>query len=281
MLSNAVWVTGAKGRIGSFLVKALERRGYQVLPTGCEVDVCDLEAVKSFAEKNRPSSVINCAAFTGRERSQEDPTRAYRVNAIGARNMAIASAEIGAKLVHLSTDDVYQQTLRTAVNEFDVPQPDSVYGKSKLAGEEFVTRLNREHIIVRSSWVYDVTVEGSLRSIIECARRGEEQVQLTDQVGSPTSITTYASYVVALMEAGEYGLFHMSCAGTCSRLEFARTALEYAGLPTSGLRGELDMDRAYFINLDNLMLRLVGFEPLPDWRADLRDYMQKLNILAR
>ncbi len=280
MLKNAVWITGAKGCIGSYLDALLERRGYEVLPTDVEVDVTDLEAVNEFAAKNRPVTVVNCAALAGRTVSDADPTEAYRVNAIGARNVAIASAAVGARLVHLSTDDVFPQNLRTAVNEFDAPSPDCTYGKSKLAGENFVRRFNRENIIVRSSWIYGLGEQGVLERILAAARSGGRQAQLTDQVGSPTSVATFANYVVALMEAGEYGTFHISCAGRCSRYEFAKTALEYAGLPTSGLTGEMDMARAYFIELDNLMLRLVNFEPVPSWRDDLHAYMAANNLLA-
>ena len=280
MLQNAVWITGAKGSVGSYLDELLERRGYEVLPTDVEVDVTDLEAVNEFAAKNRPVTVINCAALAGRTASDADPTEAYRVNAIGARNVAIASASVGAKLVHLSTDDVFPQNLRTAVNEFDAPSPDCVYGKSKLAGENFVRRFNRENIIVRSSWIYGLGGAGVLDHVLDAARRGVRQIQLTDQIGSPTSITTFANYIVALMEAGEYGTFHISCAGRCSRYEFARYALELAGLPVAGLSGEKDMARSYFIELDNLMLRLVNFEPVPDWHEDLRAYMSAHGLVA-
>lgn len=280
MLKNAVWITGAKGAVGSYLEQLLENRGYEVLPTDAEIDVCDLEAVNEFASKNRPVTVINCAALAGRAAAADDPTEAYRVNAVGARNIAIASASVGAKLVHLSTDDVFPCDLRTPVNEFDTPVPDCVYGKSKLAGENFVRSLNRESTVVRSSWIYGLGRTGSLRDILETVRRGDEVHALTDQVGSPTSIATYANYIVALMEAEEYGTFHVSCAGTCSRFEFAKAALEYAGLPTAGLVPAMDMARSYFIDLDNLMLRLVGFEPVPDWHEDLHAYMDANGLLA-
>lgn len=280
MLKNAVWITGAKGSVGSYLAHLLEKRGYEVLPTGLELDVCDLEAVNEFALKNRPIAVINCAALAGREAAEEDPTEAYRVNAIGARNVAVASAAVGARIVHLSTDDVFPRDLRTPVNEFDAPAPDCVYGKSKLAGEDFVRRLNHENTIVRSSWIYGLGRAGSLRDILDRARAGERVRALTDQVGSPTSVATYANYIVALMEAGEYGTFHVSCSGTCSRYEFARAALELAGLPTDLLESEANMRSAYFINLDNLMLRLVGFEPVPAWREDLCAYMAANGLLA-
>ena len=98
MLKNAVWITGAKGAVGSYLEQLLENRGYEVLPTDAEIDVCDLKAVNEFASKNRPVTVINCAALAGRAAADDDPTEAYRVNAVGARNIAIASASVGAKL---------------------------------------------------------------------------------------------------------------------------------------------------------------------------------------
>lgn len=281
MLNNAIWITGAKGAVGTYLAHLLEKRGYEVLPTDAEVDVCDLETVNEFALKNRPVTVINCAALVNREAVEEDPTEAYRVNAIGARNMAVASASVGARIVHLSTDDVFPQDLRTPVNEFDIPMPTSVYGKSKFAGENFVRRINHENTIVRSSWIYGLGHSGSLRDILSRARAGQTIEVYTDQVGSPTSISTYANYIVALIEAGEYGTFHISCAGTCTRYEFAKTALEYAGLTTVKIEPVTSVDQTSFIDLDNLMLRLVGFEPVPDWRQDLHAYMAASGLLAQ
>lgn len=281
MLNNAIWITGAKGAVGTYLAHLLEKRGYEVLPTDAEVDVCDLETVNEFALKNRPVTVINCAALVSPEAVEEDPTEAYRVNAIGARNMAVASASVGARIVHLSTDDVFPQDLRTPVNEFDIPMPTSVYGKSKLAGENFVRRLNHENTIVRSSWIYGLGHSGSLRDILNHAHAGDTIKAYTDQIGSPTSISTYANYIVALIEAGEYGTFHISCAGTCSRYEFAKTALEYAGLTTIKIEPTTSVDETSFIDLDNLMLRLVGFEPVPNWRQDLHAYMAASGLLAQ
>lgn len=280
MFTNAIWITGAKGAVGSYLSQMLERRGYEVLPTGSEVDVCDLEVMNEFALKNRPVVVINCAAIVGRAAAEEDPTEAYRVNTIGARNVAVASAAVGARIVHLSTDDVFSRSSRAPVNEFDAPVPDSIYGKSRLAGEDFVRRLNHEHTIVRSGWIYGLGRSGSLSDILQQAQARQPITTYTDQIGSPTSITTYANYIVALMEAGEYGTFHVSCAGVCSRFEFARTALEYAGLPTDLLHPTKDMEHAYHIDLDNLMLRLVGFEPVPNWHDDLRAYMASRGLLC-
>ena len=149
-----VWITGAAGRMGRTISARLDHNRYRVVTTDRELDIVDLQRSLAFAESERPSFVINCAALASRTEAEANPDRAYQVNALGARNLAIASASVGATLVHLSTDDLFPVASEHPFNEFDPTDPPHVYGKSKLAGERFVCELNRRHIIVRSSWVY-------------------------------------------------------------------------------------------------------------------------------
>ena len=133
-----VWITGAAGRMGRTISARLDHNRYRVVTTDRELDIVDLQRSLAFAESERPSCVINCAALASRTEAEANPDRAYQVNALGARNLAIASASVGATLVHLSTDDLFPVTSEHPFNEFDPTDPPHVYGKSKLAGERFV-----------------------------------------------------------------------------------------------------------------------------------------------
>ena len=155
MSKNMIWITGADGHVGTALHKVLPEHGYHVLCTNKEdVDVTDMDAVRLYAEMNRPTVIINCAALTNPSECEANPEEAYKVNAIGARNLATAAERLGAKLVQMSTDDVFDGDSEVPYNEFDNPVPRSIYGKSKLAGERMVSSLCTRHIIIRSSWVY-------------------------------------------------------------------------------------------------------------------------------
>ncbi len=277
---EVVWIAGAAGRMGTAIEQHLDHAKYRILTTDIELDVADLAAVMDFASMNRPDVVINCAAMARKADAAERPVEAYRTNALGARNLAIASASVGGDIVHLSTDDVFPGKLKHPLNEFDVPLPYDVYGKSKLAGENFVSSLNTRHIIVRSSWIY-CDREGELfNRILEAGRSNVPFEVPANQFASPTSVDTFARFVIAAMESDEFGLFHASCDGTCSRFEFAKRVLELAGLPTTCLVGKYDPEDAYHIDLENLMLKMTGLFEMPSWEEDLASFMSDHGLLG-
>ena len=228
---ETVWITGAAGRMGQAIEHALDHSLYKVVTTDAEIDVTDLHEIMNYAESYRPDFVINCAALASRTEADEDPDKAYKVNALGARNLAIASNGVGATLVHLSTDDLFPENADHAFNEFDVTNPPHVYGKSKQAGERFVRELCQRHIIVRSSWVYTAQPNDLLGRALKASAQGKTVPVPANQFACPTSADTFARFVLAVMESDEFGTFHAACTGVTSRFEFFERA--HSRLPAS------------------------------------------------
>lgn len=273
-----IWITGAEGHIGTALLDLLEGVEYQLLPTDIEeVDITKIDEVTQFVHVNRPNVVINCAGLTDVQECENNVDEAYRVNAIGVRNVALAANEVNAKVIQISTDDVFDKESRVPYNEFDNVHPRTIYGKSKEAGEKILTQLLNRFVIIRSSWIYGIGrdfVDEVLRNV----GQGKTMEVPNNQYAAPTSAKELAKVIRYFIDNEEYGLYHVVCPGSCSRYEFARTILEY-----SGKAGELDLypvviedsARPTYSVLDNMMLRLTGIEEPKDWKAALKEYLDE------
>lgn len=273
-----IWITGAEGHIGTALLDLLEGVEYQLLPTDIEeVDITKIDEVTQFVHVNRPDVVINCAGLTDVQECENNVDEAYRVNAIGVRNVALAANEVNAKVIQISTDDVFDKESRVPYNEFDNVHPRTIYGKSKEAGEKILTQLLNRFVIIRSSWIYGIGrdfVDEVLRNV----GQGKTMEVPNNQYAAPTSAKELAKVIRYFIDNEEYGLYHVVCPGSCSRYEFARTILEY-----SGKTGELDLypvviedsARPTYSVLDNMMLRLTGIEEPKDWKAALKEYLDE------
>lgn len=273
-----IWITGAEGHIGTALLDLLEGVEYQLLPTDIEeVDITKIDEVTQFVHVNRPDVVINCAGMTDVQECENNVDEAYRVNAIGVRNVALAANEVNAKVIQISTDDVFDKESRVPYNEFDNVHPRTIYGKSKEAGEKILTQLLNRFVIIRSSWIYGIGrdfVDEVLRNV----GQGKTMEVPNNQYAAPTSAKELAKVIRYFIDNEEYGLYHVVCPGSCSRYEFARTILEY-----SGKAGELDLypvviedsARPTYSVLDNMMLRLTGIEEPKDWKAALKEYLDE------
>ena len=273
-----IWITGAEGHIGTALLDLLEGVEYQLLPTDSEeVDITKIDEVTQFVHVNRPDVVINCAGLTDVQECENNVDEAYRVNAIGVRNVALAANEVNAKVIQISTDDVFDKESRVPYNEFDNVHPRTIYGKSKEAGEKILTQLLNRFVIIRSSWIYGIGrdfVDEVLRNV----GQGKTMEVPNNQYAAPTSAKELAKVIRYFIDNEEYGLYHVVCPGSCSRYEFARTILEY-----SGKAGELDLypvviedsARPTYSVLDNMMLRLTGIEEPKDWKAALKEYLDE------
>ena len=273
-----IWITGAEGHIGTALLDLLEGVEYQLLPTDIEeVDITKIDEVTQFVHVNRPDVVINCAGLTDVQECENNVDEAYRVNAIGVRNVALAANEVNAKVIQISTDDVFDKESRVPYNEFDNVHPRTIYGKSKEAGEKILTQLLNRFVIIRSSWIYGIGrdfVDEVLRNV----GQGKTMEVPNNQYAAPTSAKELAKVIRYFIDNEEYGLYHVVCQGSCSIYEFARTILEY-----SGKAGELDLypvviedsARPTYSVLDNMMLRLTGIEEPKDWKAALKEYLDE------
>lgn len=276
-----IWVAGANGRVGRQIVKLLERTDAEVLCTDIDsVDITSAAQVQEFAQMNHPHAIINCAGFTDVNACENNLEEAFKVNALGARNLSVAARKANAKIVQLSTDDVFSGDIATPYHEFDTPAPTSIYGKSKLAGENFVKELNNKHIIIRSSWIFG-TGDSYLTSVLERIKAGQDIKAAKDQIGTPTCAKTLAIKIIEIMESGQYGLYHITGTGSCSRYEYAKEIVKLMGsnvtvTPVSASEDVLTSMHPDYSVLDNLMLRMCGFTLLPSWERMLSDYLASL-----
>jgi dTDP-4-dehydrorhamnose reductase len=282
-----VMVTGANGQLGTDLCRAL--RDFEVIGlTHAEADITDIVSFVRICRKYHPSVIINTAAYVRVDDCEDNPDRAFLVNALGARNVAVAAQEIGARLVHISTDYVFggEATPRhTPYTEFDTPVPPNNYGRSKLAGEDMVRHHCLRHFIIRSSGLFGVAgSSGKGGNFVETMLRlGKERDELrvvNDQVLSPTYTRDLANKIVQLIITEYYGIFHVSNRGACSWYEFTREILKLAGLKTRVVPITSDQypqkaSRPHFSVLDNYHLRLLKMDDMRTWQEALADYMRE------
>jgi dTDP-4-dehydrorhamnose reductase len=221
-------LTGSKGQLGRALLEVLKED--EVLPLARpECDITQLESLKACLEKFKPEVIIHAAAFTDVDGCELDPEKAYAVNALGTRNVAVAALESGAVMVYVSTNEVFDGTASEPYWEFDRPNPVGVYGRSKLAGEQFVREILSRFFIVRTAWLYYHGGNNFITKIIRAAdERGSLRV-VTDEVSNPTYALDLAVAISKLIRTNFYGTYHFTNSGYCSRYDFAKLILELSG----------------------------------------------------
>jgi dTDP-4-dehydrorhamnose reductase len=235
-------VTGAAGMLGRDVVLAAGNAGHDVVGFGhAELDIADEAAVRAKVEAERPDVAINCAAWTDVDGAEEAEESAFAVNGTGAGNVAAAAAAVGASVVYISTDYVFDGAKGAPYVETDQPAPLSAYGRTKLAGEEATAAANKRHFIVRSSWLFGIGGGNFVETMLRLADDHGEVLVVRDQVGSPTYTWHLAYGLVRLIEGIEFGIHHMAAAGQCSWYEFAREIFEQAKIECKVLSGTTEM----------------------------------------
>ncbi len=278
--AKTIWVTGAQGFVGSEIAKRLETKGYKVIGTDVDVSVCEPNHLEVFAQEIRPDVIINCAGISRDSTSLSGRIKAYEINALGARNVAVVANGIDALMVQISTDDVYPIRMAEPANEFDTPHPETPYGKSKLAGEDMVRDIAPRHLIVRTSWLYSIN-GGQVKEALDAASEDETIVARTDQYASPTSISTYVNFIAKAIERNRTGVVHITGRGVVSRYTFLSKMLEICGYdPSKVLIPDADLVTAEQVLLESLMLEMVGAE-LPDWEDDLQSYLEEVGLAQK
>lgn len=280
-----VLITGAHGQLGQDIARIFNLAGHDVFSCGRkELNVTDLDHCRQVISTRRPDWIIHCAAYTAVDAAETDVEAAYVVNAIGTRNMALAAEKIDAKIVFISTDYVFSGTTERPYIEYDFPHPQSVYGKSKLAGEQMVQSFCSRWFIVRTSWLFGLHGNNFVKTML---RLGQEKPLLkvvNDQKGSPTYTVDLAQFLINLITTEKYGLYHASNSGSCTWYEFTEAIFEEAreqlGLkitaelqPCTTAEFPRPAPRPANSTMDHLAIRLNQLEDLPHWREGLKQFM--------
>ena len=272
-----LWIVGSESQVGKAILSVLNPMELEVLCTDKEeLDITNTEDVLSYGEINRPDVIINCAAVTDTKLCEAEPELAYRVNALGARNLSLVARKHNAKIVQISTDDVFDGKKETPYTEFDDTHPLTVYGRSKRAGENYVKEFTHKHFIIRSTWVYG---EGKnfVNALLQSVETETEVSIPTDQYGSPTSAKDLARIILHLIRTNEYGTYHATCKGHCSRMEFAEEILRLTGKTLKlnpALAENIPTARPANAVLDNFILRIIDVYDMPTWQESLKEYLE-------
>ncbi len=275
-----ILITGGNGMLGRELVRALAVSHTLRIADLPETDITQVSDCFAKIRDFRPEVILHAAAATDVDGCESEPDRAFRVNAVGSANVAHAAERLGARLIAFSTDYVFDGTAPRPYHEWDTPAPRTVYGASKLAGEEAIRIHCPNHVILRIAWLYGPGGPSFLHTILGKARHpGPPLRVVNDQWGNPTSTRAVAELVVRLLDQPVAGLFHASCEGEATWFEFARTAIAFVGiqreiLPCTTAEFHRPAPRPANSRLEKRRLRLHGFPPMPDWRDELACFLR-------
>ncbi len=276
-------IAGAAGQLGQALLREAAARNWEAVGVDLEhMDITDPRAIREQLARHRPEVVVNAAAATRVDALEQDADLAFKVNGLGPRNLAVACRQLGCKLIHLSTDYVFDGTKDRPYLEWDAPGPVSVYGRSKLLGEELVRQQWTDHFIVRTAWLYGLPGPNFVTAILAKGRSlppGQELKVVNDQRGSPTSTLALAPQLLALAQTEAFGTYHAACQGETTWYEFARLILETAGLraavaPCSTAEYPVPARRPANSVLANRLLELQGLDQMPHWQTAFREFWE-------
>lgn len=249
------------------------------------LDISDIDQVMNFARAEKPDAIINCAAFTNVDGCETNEDAAFKANAIGPRDLAIASRETGAKLIHVSTDYVFEGNGTRPYVETDTPNPVSAYGRTKLAGEQFVRDFADRYFILRTAWLYG-DGKNFVKTMLGAAQSRDEVSVVCDQKGSPTSAVELAKMIHFLEPTENYGIFHATCEGDTNWAEFTEEIYRKAGLSTKvnhltseeyAAMNPAAANRPKYSILENRMLKLTTDKfMMADWHDALDYYLQNM-----
>lgn len=272
-----IWISGSSGRLGTSMLRLLDPLDAEIIATDKhEVDITKQEEVSQFVSRIRPSVIINCSGMSNRDKCEADPEGAFLLNAIGARNVAIASNRFMAKLVQLSTADVFDGTSFKSYTEFDKPNPKSIYGKSKYEGENFVREFSNSHFIIRVSRLYSRENQ-FVENILRQADSGKVTVG-KDLYISPTPAFELANFLITLIETSSFGTYHASSEGYTSMKEFASEIIAYSGKNAEIIENSEStslIEKSGFYALEDYILNITGGYKIPNWKDTLHDYIDR------
>jgi len=287
-------ITGAGGQLGYHLELLAAAAGHTVLATDrTKLDFTNFSAVREVLCGFRPDAVVHAGAYTQVDLAESNATEAFRVNAYGSRNLAVVAEELSAKMCYLSTDYVFAGDAGEPYLEHASPQPRTVYGQSKRAGEELVLACSRRAFVVRTSWVYGLVGSNFVRTMLRLGQEAKQKVAVgagapkalrvvADQFGSPTYTGHLAAFLLHLIRTEWYGVYHATNQGVCTWYDFAAAIFEMAKLdvavePCTTEEFPRPAPRPRYSALAPMAMVANGFSPLPTWREGLRDWFAQVS----
>lgn len=282
-------VTGANGQLGKAVAEEYRNdpQAQIIALTHKNLAIESLDEVLKLIKSEQPDVIINCAAYTDVDGCEKNAHLAGRINAVGPRNLAIAAQKVDAKLIHISTDYVFNGCGSRPYVESDAPGPVSAYGRSKLMGERFVGEFCQKHFIIRTAWLYG-DGKNFVKTMLRLAETHDQVSVVDDQVGCPTSTVQLAKMIHYLEQTEEYGLYHGVCRGQTSWADFAEEIFKLSGLKTKvnhisseeyAAMNPAAASRPHYSVLEDQMLSLIatdedGFQ-MADWHDALKEYLKK------
>jgi len=290
-----ILITGCKGQLGNELQNIIKIGGADIGQVSKtikeskfiaidvdELDITDLIEVKKMLAYLKPDVVINCAAATKVDGCENNEDFAFKVNSIGPRNLAIACKVINAKLVQVSTDYVFSGEGDKPLTEYDLTSPYSVYGKTKLLGENYVMEFSSKYFIVRTAWLYGYVGHNFVYTMRKLGKDKDALNVVNDQRGNPTNANDLAYHILKLIETEEYGVYHCTGKGECTWYEFAKMIIKLSGekcevKPCTSEEYKTAAKRPKYSSLDNMMLRNTIGDEMRDWQDALKSFIDKLD----
>jgi len=288
-MQHSILITGANGQLGRELQELFPLYPqYRFFATDIDtLDLCNKEAIAKFLDKNRIDYIINCAAYTAVDKAEDDNDLCYRINRDAVRNLAEAGRK-KSKIIHISTDYVFDGTAKRPLRETDETNPQSVYGKSKLEGEQILLKTAAESMIIRTAWLYSSFGNNFLKTMIRLGKEKESLNVVNDQIGTPTYAADLAKAVLGIIEESEKtntfqsGIYHYSNEGVCSWYDFCLKIHELAGITTCKVRPvstaeyPVKAPRPLYSVLDKTKIKETFHLAIPQWEESLKSAVLRL-----
>ncbi|OWT33809.1 dTDP-4-dehydrorhamnose reductase [Methanobrevibacter sp. 87.7] len=275
-----ILVTGANGMLGTDLCEILKDEDL-IAASHKDLDITDLEMVKSKFNEYMPDVIINCAAMTNVDACETEKDLAYSLNAEGPKNLALATKEIDGTLIHISTDYVFKGDKHRPLRENDEIGPDSVYGKSKLQGEEAIENILDKYFIIRTAWLYGVHGPNFIKKMLELSENHDTLTVVNDQEGSPTFTKDLSIAIKEIIYSNKYGIYHVTNSGNTTWYDFAKLIFEKKGIDVnveavSSEEFAAPAPRPHYSVLSHDKWIKNGFTELRDYKDALDEYLQLL-----